>query len=310
VIPYADYRNRLQNEEVTIADGLTITLAGGILAALVTAGAALRRWLGAVIAAALLIVPFTMKGLAPASYQVTLTLAFVIALRTMDLRGEQPSRRAGLRILHAFMPFDTRLATWRRSPRAIRLFFDTVLWAAVSYVAFRIAANSPAAPLAAHYVVRWLFGMVWVLALFETVAHVIHLILAMAGVRIPALHSAPYMARSLREFWGVRWNKLIGRWLREHCYAPFAQRGQETIGMIVSFAVSAGMHLYITAVLLNVRWGLIMSALFFLQVPLLWAEDALHIRRRPTWVGRVWTLGVLLLLSPLFTEPVLRIFGA
>jgi hypothetical protein len=308
VIPYGDYRNRLQNEEVTIADGLTITLAGGILAALVTTGSAIRRWIGALIAAALLIVPFTMKGLAPASYHVTLTLAFIIALRTMDLRAELPSRRAGLRILHAFMPFDTRLATWRRSTRRIGLFFNTVLWGAVSYVAFRIAANSPVSPLAAHYLVRWLFGMVWVLALFEAVAQAIHLTLAVAGVRIPALHSAPYMARSLREFWGVRWNKLIGRWLREHCYAPFARRGKESIGMTVSFAVSAGMHLYITAVLLNVQWGLIMSALFLLQVPLLWAEDALHIRRRPTWVGRIWTLGVLLLLSPLFTEPVLRIF--
>jgi hypothetical protein len=295
---------------VTIADGLLITIVGGILAALVTTGSPVRRWIGVLIAAVLLIVPFTMKGLLPASYQVTLTLAFVIALRTIDLRAEEPSRPARLRILHTFMPFDTRLATRRRPSLAIRQFLKTVLWAVVSYVAFRVAANSPDSSLAAYYAVRWLFAIVWVLALFETVAHAIHWILAMVGVRIPVLHNAPYMARSLREFWSVRWNRLIGRWLREHCYSPFARRKQETVGLIASFVVSAGMHLYLISVLLDVQWGLIMSTLFLVQAPLLWAEDVLHIRRRPTWVGRVWTLGMLMLLSPLFTEPVLRIFGA
>lgn len=285
---------------MTIAAGLTITIAGGILAALVTTGSAARRDAGLLIAAGLLIVPFTMKGFAPA-YPVTLTLAFVIALRAADLRAEQPSRPAALRVLHTFMPFDTRLATRRRPSFDSRRFLKTVMWAAVAYAAFRVAT--------AHDAFRWLFAIVWVLALFEAVAHAIHWILAMAGVRIPALHNAPYMARSLREFWGVRWNKLIGRWLREHCYAPLARQGQERTGMIVSFVVSAAMHLYITSVLLDVRWGLIMSSLFLLQIPLIWAEDALRIRQRPTWLGHVWTLGVLMLLSRLFTEPALRIFG-
>jgi hypothetical protein len=52
-------------KEVTIADGQTITIAGGILAALVTAGSAIRRWIGVLIAALLLIVPLNMKELPP-----------------------------------------------------------------------------------------------------------------------------------------------------------------------------------------------------------------------------------------------------
>ena len=129
------------------------------------------------------------------------------------------------------------------------------------------------------------------------------------GLKIPDLHDAPYKARSLREFWGLRWNKLVGRWLREHCYAPLARRGYERLALTATFVASATIHLYIASALLDVWWGLIMAALFILQVPLLFVEDALSIRKRSAIVGRIWTLGTLVLVSPLFTEPVLRIFG-
>jgi hypothetical protein len=80
------------------------------------------------------------------------------------------------------------------------------------------------------------------------------------------------------------------------------------MGVIASFVASALIHFYITSVLLDTRWAMLMAALFALQIPLLWAEDALRIRQRPTLVGRIWTLSLVTLLSPLFTEPVLRIF--
>ena len=62
---------------MTIGLGITITIAGEILAGLVTAGSAVRRVVGVLIAGALLFVPLAMKSLPPASYQVTLTLAFI-----------------------------------------------------------------------------------------------------------------------------------------------------------------------------------------------------------------------------------------
>jgi hypothetical protein len=293
---------------VTVALGVTITVAGGILAGFVTTGSRIRRIVGVLIAAALLVIPFTMKSLPEASYVVTLTLVVVAALRAIDLGSEQPSRPAAVRVLHIITPFDTRLARRCRPHLNTRQALETVAWAALWYVAFRAAANSPVSSLTAHYLVRWLCGLVWVMALFETIAHIISLSLTLVGVRIPILHDAPYKARSLREFWSVRWNKLIGRWLREHCYAPLARRGHHNIGVIASFLGSAVFHFYTVSVLLDVRWALLMAVLFLLQVPLLWIEDALRIRRRPVLVGRVWTLGLVTLVSPLFTEPVLRIF--
>src|SRR5204863_9369115 len=104
------------------------------------------------------------------------------------------------------------------------------------------------------------------------------------------LPDAPYRARSLRAFWSTRWNKLIGRWLRDHCYTPLARSGHHRLGLIASFAASAGIHLYIASVLLDVSWGLVMATLFVIQVPLLWPEDTLHIRQRRTLVARLWTL--------------------
>jgi hypothetical protein len=288
--------------------GITIAVAGGILAGVLTAGSTFRRAAGVLIAAALLMLPFVMKSLAAPSY-VTLTLVCVVALRAVDLSSERPSRSTLVRILHIFMPFDTRLAKRYQQHLDIRLALATAGWAALSYAAFEAAMKSPISPAAAHYLVRWLCGFVWVAALFETLSHSISLILKSIGVRIPSLHDAPYKSRSLHEFWSARWNKLIGRWIRDHCYAPFARRGRKGMGLIASFVATAAIHFYITSVLLNSQWAMLMAALFVLQIPLLWIEDALHVRRWPALAGRVWGLGILLLLSPLFTEPVLRIFG-
>ena len=288
---------------------ITITILGGILAGLVTINSSAQRILGISIAAALLVVPITMKQLPPVSHHVTLTIAVIVALRVIDLSGDRPSRPAALRVLHTFMPFDTRLATRCRPHLDVFQVLEAGAWGVLAYVAFRAAAISPLTTPSLHYAIRWFFGLLFVVALFETIARTTSSILLMVGVEIPTLHDAPYKARSLREFWSARWNKLIGRWLREHFYTPIVRRGNESFALTASFAVSAALHLYVASALLDVRWGLIMASLFLLQVPLLWAENAMKIRRRSALIGRIWTLGLLIVLSPLFTEPVLRIFG-
>ena len=288
--------------------GITITIVGGILAALVTTGSLAQRVFGISVAAALLVVPLTITEPPPLSY-VTLAIAAIVALRVTDLSVERPSRSVGLRVLHTFLPFDSRVATLGRPHLNGSRILEMVAWAVLSYVAFKGAGYSPSSTVAEHYAIRWSFGLLGVAALFEAISHSITVLSLMFGAKIPPLHDAPYKARSLREFWGVRWNKLVARWIREHCYVPLARRGYDELALTASFIASAAIHLYITSVLLDVRWGLIMAALFLLQVPLLLAEDALGIRRRSTIVGRIWTLGALILLSPLFTEPVLRIFG-
>jgi hypothetical protein len=269
----------------------------------------MRRTLGVSIALALLAIPIAMKPLSLGSRLITVTLAFVAALRTIDLYSERPSRPAGLRVVHVFMLFDTRLVTRCRPHLDSRLAGEAAVWGALSFASLFVAAKSPLAPAAAHYIFRWLWAIVWIYALFETLARVIPLLLGILGLEISPQHDAPYKARSLREFWSVRWNRLIGLWLREHCYTWFKKRGRDRLGVVVSFAASALIHLYVMYVVLDLRWALIMSCFFPLQMLLLWAEDALHIRRRSALVSRVWTFSVLILLSPLITEPLLQFFG-
>jgi len=290
-----------------VTSTITLTIIGGVLAGLITTGPLARRLLGVLIAAALLGVPFTLKQMHFS--WVVLTLVSIIALRVMDLSVERPSRPVKLRVLHTFMPFDTRLAKRCRPHLNILHLVAAAAWGVLSYIAFNAAANSPMSKILEYYAIRWLLGLLWIVALFETIAWTIRVITGMFGAEIPLLHDAPYKARTLREFWSVRWNKLVGRWLREHCYTPLTHRGYGRLALTASFAGSAAIHLYITSVMIDLRWGLIMASLFLLQVPLLWAEDALNIRHRSAVVGHIWTLGILILLSPLFTEPALQMFG-
>ena len=292
----------------TFQMALATTIIGGILAGLITTGSPARRICGVSIAAALLVVAASMREGPPVPY-VTLTLASIVALRVIDLSVERPSKSAARRVLHTFTPFDSRVATRCRPHLDGGQLLETLAWGVLSYVAFKAAANSPESPVAAHYPIRWSFGVLFVVALFETISRSLSVVSVVVGVEFPTLHDAPYKARSLREFWSVRWNKLVGRWLREHCYMPLARRGYESLALAASFTASALLHLYIASVLLDVRWGLVMATLFLLQVPLLWVEDVLNIRKRPGLIGRIWALGVLFVFSPLFTEPVLRIFG-
>jgi hypothetical protein len=78
----------------------------------------------------------------------------------------------------------------------------------------------------------------------------------------------------------------------------------------MTFAVSAVFHAYVAAVVLHAWLPALSAAVFFLlQPPMLAAERALRLRRQPRVVRHAWTLACLLLPSPLFIEPVLRMLG-
>src|SRR6187399_1408812 len=89
--------------------GIATTIVGGVLAGLVTTGSSAQRIFGVSIAAALLIIPLSVREAPRISY-VTLTIASIVALRVIDVSVERPSRSAARRVLHIFAPFDTRVA--------------------------------------------------------------------------------------------------------------------------------------------------------------------------------------------------------
>lgn len=126
------------------------------------------------------------------------------------------------------------------------------------------------------------------------------------GLRPPVLHNHPILSLSVAEFWGRRWNRIVGQWLYTSFYRPLALRGQPRRAALATFAASALLHLYILWAAVDLEAGLVMGSFFLLQLPIVFAEAALHEPRWPTLLRRTWTVTALVLTSPLFVGPALR----
>ena len=125
------------------------------------------------------------------------------------------------------------------------------------------------------------------------------------GLRPPVLHDHPIVSLSLAEFWGRRWNRVVGHWLFSTFYRPFARAGHAASGVAAAFLGSAALHLYFTWAAIGFGWSLVMASFFVLQVPLLLLETRLGQARWPRLWRRAWTVGCLVLTAPLFVEPTL-----
>jgi hypothetical protein len=125
------------------------------------------------------------------------------------------------------------------------------------------------------------------------------------GLRPPVLHEHPILSLSLAEFWGRRWNRVVGHWLFSTFYRPFALAGRAAAGVAAAFLGSALLHFYFTWAAIGLEWALVMASFFLLQVPLMLLEQKLGQARWPSVLRRAWTLGCLLVTAPLFVEPTL-----
>ena len=123
------------------------------------------------------------------------------------------------------------------------------------------------------------------------------------GFEVPSVHRAPALSRTLAEFWGRRWNRLVGIWLREHCYAPVARRGRSQLGALAAFGVSALLHVYPTTLAIGVTPALAIGSFFACQGLLVIAERGLGARRWPKLLGRTYVLVAFAATAPLIVEP-------
>ena len=117
------------------------------------------------------------------------------------------------------------------------------------------------------------------------------------------------MALSIREFWNRRWNRPVSGWLDAFVFAPVAKRRGATVGLLAAFVASGLLHAWVF--LASVGWiAAISAALFFVfQGFFVLVESFVDIRKASDGLRRMWTLGLLALSSPLFVDPVLRVFG-
>jgi len=210
-----------------------------------------------------------------------------------------PLRRVG----HAFSVVDS-FALRRAAPHlAWRSLARATMFALVAmtgrWVAFDVAAG--------RLCVRWLGGLVFLYAGSEIAYALADVIYRSLGFVPPALHKHPALARSVREFWGSRWNRIVSSWLYARVHRPLARRGLAGPGMAAAFVVSALMHLYVAYPLLGPRWSLLVAFYFLVQGALALVEGPLRVARWPRVVARAWTIVVMSVTSPIMSEAFLRV---
>lgn len=276
-----------------------------VLAALVTAGSPLRRALGLLVALPAFLAPFGAGS--PFLRALLAAAAFWGFARLIDLAREPREFGPLRRVVHVLAIVDSRRCE-RVPPRfAVGVWSRTAIAAAFMYMS--LWTGVVLAPHHGGLPLRWLAGCAFIYAFAETAAGLLEGIGRLLGARVPPVQRHPILARSLRDFWGERWNLVVNRWLRQHCFVPLARRGHAGAGLALAFAVSVALHTWIVAASLDLDMVLRTAAFFSLQGVLLAIEGPLRVRRWPLPLARAWALGGTILPSPLFTEPMLRMFA-
>lgn len=90
-----------------------------------------------------------------------------------------------------------------------------------------------------------LVGGLWVLASMDFAYSYLILLSSVIGKPLPYVyrHRHPFLSSSLAEFWGVRWNPLIGKALQDSFYKPVRRLGgSRGVAMVMCFLGSAYLH--------------------------------------------------------------------
>ncbi len=231
-------------------------------------------------------------------------------LRAIDLARDKTPRPILFRIRHIMTAFDSRRIKKGTARimlrRAVLSVFVGSLIAPGIYGVYAIAPALSGTPA---LLARWAFGLVFAYAASDLVYGGAFVLFRAIGLELDELHRAPILSRTVKEFWGERWNRTVSAWLSEHILRPFARRRQAKLGLVASFVVSAVLHGYLVLVTLGNVMALVMAVYFLVQGALVLVEIRLRASQWSRPVGHVWTVTVMVATSPLFVEPALRCMG-
>lgn len=259
------------------------------------------------ICGALLALPTLVAASPPLRYGFALSASLAL-LKTLDL-SRQPIPSGAARLLHLATLVDVRLATRRERRFEAAALLGSFAWAGLAAVALLLAAivAPRCAHPAVHYGLRWGGALAFALAAFEVATRQTRVAARLLGFEVPELQDAPYRSRTVRELWGVRWNRAIGGWLRAHVFVPLRPRIGPALAALAVFGVSALLHAYLVGASLGLGGALLIGAFFLCQGAALALERRLGVARWPPAAARAWTLGTVLASSPLVAEPMMRL---
>lgn len=276
----------------------------GVLAA---GGSRTRRGITTGLLAMVIAVPL-VAPLAPLQTVVLCFVSIVMLLKTMQIAASGSHWPAARRLWHLFGVVDTRHA--RRVPPSLDVRgLGVVALNGVLLVA-AVAALTGLGGLSG-----FARTLAWVLATaalayssFEVLSGLVHVAYLAGGVDLPTVQRNPIASRSLAEFWGQRWNRVVGGWLREFFFDPLARRRRPQLGLAASFGASAAIHAWLIFAL-GADAAAMMAAYFLLQGAALFVESRIGLRRAPPILGRAWAIGVLLAPLPLLLGPWTQALG-
>jgi hypothetical protein len=195
-----------------------------------------------------------------------------------------------------------KIWSWRRV-------WIVLLNAAIGSSAFLILLQTRHPSSTGMSLLRLAVGVALLYATAGLVFEVGGLCFLLMGYSLPIMHREPIAARSVGEFWGQRWNRIVSAWLRTFIFLPLARRRGVGMGALGSFFVSGALHGWPMLAALGTSAALSTMAFFIIQGFFVMAENRLAIHNWPVAMARAWTLIILLASSPLYIDPGLRLFG-
>jgi hypothetical protein len=278
------------------------------LGALVVSNRGIRRWAAITMAAVGLGWPLLAPDLPWFRFLIGLG-AMLGVYRIVDMARARQAWPIATRLALVWLIPDVREA--ERAP--VRLDAEQLIrlvgFAALGAAAIGAVISFDDLEGPARLAVRWSAGLVACYCAADAASALVMLVVAATGHTIPRFHRDPALARTVSDFWGARWNRLVHDWLTRHTFRPAARRFGIALGIAAAFVGSALLHVYLAGVaggwVLAALWG----AYFLLQGVFAAIEHAVRWTRRPPRITRPVTLALMLASSPLFVEPMLRIVG-
>jgi Membrane bound O-acyl transferase family len=226
--------------------------------------------------------------------------------RNLDLYRER-TLDAGQRALHAIALFDSRRLV-RVSPHfATGRWLRAAAFGALTALFAWLLLSSRVASAGPHSALRWACGVAWAYTSIETATAFARAVAGLFGAELPKLHDDPIRSRTLREFWGQRWNLSVRDMLHEHCFRPLVSRFGVSTALLGTFVASAVLHFWLALAALGLASAASMAGYFLVQGALALLERRLAVRDWREAVQRAWTAICLLVPLPLLLEPLLQV---
>lgn len=293
---------------------------------------ALAVWIGAVLACALVsrrdgprervhelgvviaAIPCAAPLLLPSTWIVGRGIFAMLVTVSLGRALDLARRPAGLsfwgRVAMLTALFDVRAAT-RCSSR-----YDgpETLWflahLALAWLAWTAVFEfAPGLDAWGHWTLRWGAGLVLCYASVETVHAWVLMIYRGFGLGFPRINDRPILSTTLGEFWGRRWNRAVSGWLHDNFFLPLARRRHARLGICAAFAGSTALHFWFAWIPLDAVAGALMASFFVIHGVGLLLERRGGVARWGPNARRAWTAAWIVVPSPLFVEPALRLFA-